>query len=142
MLSFFVSGRPQPEAKKRIRRGETQWHRPRIHRYDDDGSKRGWMENVRLCARKAINKQKVKMIPAGVGVTVDYHFYFRRAKSNKHDAMVIKPDESRLIEAIDDALENVCYENDMQINCHLVKTEYTFANQVEGVMIEVYETVR
>jgi len=142
MLRFFVPGRPQPEAKKRIRRGETQWHRPRIHRHDDDGSKRSWMEHVRLCARRAMHEQGVKMIPAGVGVTVDYHFYFKRAKSNKDDAMVIKPDSSRLAEAIDDALEGVCYHNDCQINQRMAGDKrYTTDGQTEGVMIEVYESM-
>lgn len=143
MLSFFVKGRPQPEAKKRIRRGETQWHRPRLHRHDDDGSKRGWMENVRLCARKAMHAQKVKIIPAKVGVTVEYHFYFRQAPSNNDDAMVIKPDSSRLAEAIDDALEGVCYYNDCQIDRCLGRDKhYTTDGQAEGVLIEVYESVR
>jgi len=100
------------------------------------------MENVRLCARRAKHTQSFTVIPAKTGVTVDYHFYFKRAKSNKDEAMVIKPDESRLIEAIDDALEGVCYPNDMQINRHLVATEYTTDGQAEGVMIEIWETMR
>lgn len=142
MLSFFVPGHPQPEAKKRIRRGETQWNRPRLHRRDDDGSKRSWMETVRMCARKAMFEQKVKMIPAKVGVTVNYDFFFLRAKSNKDEQMVIKPDESRLIESIDDALEGVCYRNDMQINCHLVHTAYADNNHPGGVVIGILETMR
>lgn len=141
MLSFFVPGRPQPEAKKRIRRGETQWHRPQLSSRDRDGSKRSWMEHVRMCARKAMFEQKVKMILAKVGVTVEYHFYFHRAKSNKDDAMVIKPDSSRLAEAIDDALEGVCYPNDCQINRRLGGDKhYTKRGEPEGVLIDVCET--
>lgn len=135
MVNFFVSGRPQPEAKKQINT-RTRTVYPR----DPDGSKRAWMENVRLCARKAMYSQRVKMIPAKVGVSVDYDFYFRRAKSNKDEQMVVKPDESRLIEAIDDALEGVCYVNDMQINCHLVKTVYADDGQAEGVTIGIWKT--
>ena len=143
MLSFFVAGRPQPEAKKRIRRGETQWHRPRIHSHDPEGNKRAWMENVRLCARRAMHKQKVKMIPAKVGVSIEYHFYFRQAKSNKDNAMVIKPDSSRLCEAVDDALEGVCYHNDCQINRRFGgDKDYVKDGQAEGAKIEIWESVR
>lgn len=138
MLSFFVPGRPQPEAKKQINRRTGA-----VYPRDPDGSKRRWMENVRLCARRAMYKQKVKMIPAGVGVTVEYNFYFNRAKSNKDDAMVIKPDSSRLCEAIDDALEGVCYHNDCQINRRLGGDKhYITDGQAEGAWIEVYENVR
>jgi hypothetical protein len=81
------------------------------------------------------NQGKIKMIPAGVGVTVNYQFYFNQAKSNKDDAMVIKPDSSRLAEAIDDALEGVCYKNDMQINRRLGGDKhYTRRGEAEGVM--------
>lgn len=141
MLSFFVPGRPQPEAKKRMRRGETQWHRPRLSSRDRDGSKRSWMEHVRLCARQAMHKRGVRMISAKIGVTVNYQFYFHRAKSNRDKAMVIKPDSSRLAEAIDDALEGVCYHNDCQIDRCLGRDKhYTTAGQNEGVLIEVGET--
>ena len=55
--------------------------------------------------------------------------------------MVIKPDSSRLAEAIDDALEGVCYHNDCQIDRCLGRDKhYTTAGQNEGVLIEVGET--
>lgn len=140
MLCFFVAGRPEPEPKRGI--AQTRSGRKYIYKRDRTGSKRAWSEKVRLCARKAMNAQKVKMIPARVGVTVEYHFYFRQAPSNKQDAMVIKPDSSRLAEAIDDALEGVCYENDCQINRSLGRDkDYTTDGQAEGAMIEVYESV-
>ena len=142
MLSFFVAGRPQPEAKKQVRRARG-YEPPRLYSRDPDGSKRRWMENVRLAARKAMHAQKVKMIPAKVGVTVDYHFYFRQTKSNKDDAMVIKPDSSRLAGAIDDALQGVCYRDDCQINRRLGgDKDYADDGQAEGVMIEIWETMR
>ena len=141
MLSFFVGGRPQPEAKRET--AATRSGRKYIYKRDPDGNKRRWAEKVRLCARQAMHKQKVKMIPAKTGVTVEYHFYFNRAKSNRDDAMVIKPDSSRLAEAIDDALEGVCYENDCQINrCLGRDKDYTTDGQAEGATIEVYESMR
>lgn len=138
MLSFFVAGRPQPEAKKQINRRTGA-----VYPRDPDGSKRNWMENVRMCARRAMHKRNVERIPAKAGVSVNYHFYFNRAKSNKDDEMVIKPDSSRLAEAIDDALEGVCYDNDMQINRRFGgDKDYTTDGQAEGAMIEIWETLR
>ena len=140
MLTFFVSGRPEPEPKRGL--AQTRSGRKYIYKRDRTGDKRRWVENVRLCARRAMFQQKVKMIPAKVGVTVDYHFYFRRAKSNKDKQMVIKPDSRRLCEAIDDALEGICYHDDCQINRPLGgDKDYVSAGQSEGVMIEVWESL-
>lgn len=139
MLSFFVSGKPEPEPKRGL--AQTRSGRKYMYKRDGTGGKRRWVENVRLAARKAMYAQKVKMIPAKIGVTVLYHFYFNRAKSNKDDAMVIKPDSSRLAEAIDDALEDVCYHNDCQINRRMGgDKDYTDAGMSEGVMIEIWES--
>ena len=140
MVSFFVPGRPQAEAKKEIR-GARGYGSPRLYSRDPHGNKKAWMENVRLCARKAMHAQNVKMIPAGVGVTVEYRFYFNRAKSNKDEAMVIKPDSSRLAEAIDDALEGVCYKDDCQINRRMAGDKrYTTAGAAEGAWVEIWES--
>ncbi len=139
MLSFFVPGRPQPEPKRGL--AQMRSGRKYIYKRDPDGSKRRWVENVRLAARKAMHEQNFKMIQEGIGVSVDYRFYFKQAPSNKHDAMVIKPDSSRLAEAIDDALEGVCYKDDCQINRRMAGDKrYTTDGEGEGAWIEVWES--
>jgi len=138
MLNFFVAGQPRPVPKLEPARNRRTGFYPK----DKDGSKQRWAENVRLCARRAMHNQKVKMIPAKVGVTCEYHFYFRRAPSNKDEQMVVIPDQGNCIIALDNALKGLCFNDDNQVNCHLVRTDYADDGQVEGVMIEVYESVR
>lgn len=138
MLSFFVTGQPQPAPK--VETAQTRSGRKYIYKRDRTGSKLRWAENVRLCARRAMHNQNFKIIPERVGVTVDYHFYFRQFPSNKDDAMVIKPDESNLIAALDNALKGLCFNDDNQINRHLVCKTYASDKEAEGVVIWVWRT--
>ena len=138
MLSFFVDGQPRPAPKLEPARNRRTGFYPK----DKDGSKRRWAENVRLCARKAMHKQNVKMIPAKVGVTCDYRFYFRQAPSNTDEQMVVKPDQGNCITAVDNALKGMCFNDDNQIKSHLVHTDYADDVHREGVQIEIYESMR
>jgi len=138
MLSFFVPGQPRPVPKLEPAR----YRRTGFYPKDKDGSKRRWAESVRLYARRAMHNQKVGMIPVKVGVTCEYHFYFRRAPSNKDEQMVVIPDQGNCITALDNALKRLCFNDDNQINCHLVRTDYADDERPEGVMIAVYETMR
>ena len=119
MLSFFVEGQPRPAPKLEPARNRRIGFYPK----DKDGSKRRWAEQIRLYARIAMRNQDFKMIPARIGVTVDYRLYFRRSPSNKDDAMVIQPDEGNCIVLLDNALKGMVFYDDNQINCHMVKKE-------------------
>ena len=143
MLSFFVPGRPQPEPKREI--AQTRSGRKYIYKRDPDGSKKRWMENVRLCARKAMHEQGIDMIKRGVAVGVQYDFYFEMPKSIANNYLafnrghVVKPDESNLIAAMDNALKGLCFYDDNQINQHIVEKTYASKHGAVGVAVIIYE---
>ena len=143
MLSFFVSGRPEPEPKRGL--AQTRSGRKYIYKRDRTSDKRRWVENVRLCARKAMHEQGIEMIKRGVAVGVQYDFYFEMPKSIVKNYLafnkghVVKPDESNLIAALDNALKGLVFYDDNQINQHIVEKTYASKHGAVGVAVTIYE---
>jgi len=133
MISFTVYGKPQSRGSKNPRnlkykdgrlvmRPGTTW--PVIVTADDNPQSKGWMEKVTAVARLAVGDDALIAGPVCLGVRC----FFRRPKchyrTGRYSAMLkasaprfhtSKPDASKLIRPIEDALTGVVYVDDSQI---------------------------
>jgi Holliday junction resolvase RusA-like endonuclease len=154
-LSFFVEGIAKPAGSKRgfaIKKGGAFTGRVAI--VDDNKNSRDWKHDVKRAALDAMSA------PGGDGelglwkgpLRLTLYFHFPRPKAHyrtgKHahelragapDRPTVKPDVTKLIRGVEDALTGIVWHDDAQIVIQLASKSYRDVRP--GVQIEVNEAV-
>lgn len=137
-ISFQVFGTPQPKGSARaFKRGE------RIIVTSDNPSLRAWEDAVRA---------KVQEIAGDVffegAVSLHVTFHLQRPKSisvKKRPFMVTRPDTSKLIRGLEDALTEILWKDDSQVIVITASKLYAApgeASRVDVTVMEVIDHVR
>lgn len=126
VIRFTVYGRARPQGSKR--------HVGRGIMVEMSKDLKPWRQEVSGTAL-ALN---ASMFPAHVPVELTLNFYFTKPKSTKRRAMTTKPDGSKLLRAIEDALTGILFHDDAQIIESHVRKHYGGPERVE---IEVREAI-
>lgn len=120
MIRFTVIGKPQPRGSKRAFGIPNKFGGVR-HVLTDSNKKSGpWMKVVAETAREAMNGDQLLNGPLLLKVA----FFFTRPKGHigkrglKPSAPVhhtVKPDTTKLLRGLEDALKGVCWRDDSQV---------------------------
>lgn len=154
-IEFYVAGTPAPAGSKRgfpIRRNDGSIG---VAMAPDSKKQKPWMAKVSVAARQYIDKEMsfcesdMFYTPTRKPVRLTLNFCFLRPKSHygtgknienvKHSAPTHhtkKPDLTKLIRAVEDALTGVVWVDDSQVIEQFTRKSYS---DCEGVWIEVEE---
>ena len=102
----------------------------------DNSKLRPYRNEVSRCAIQQVADRP--LFPKHVPVVLEVAFYFRKPESvaKKRTRHVVKPDLSKLLRAVEDALTGIVYHDDAQIvEAHIGK----YYDQVERTVILVKE---
>jgi crossover junction endodeoxyribonuclease RusA len=144
-IEFFVPGVPKPAGSKRafcLKKGGVYTGRAIVT--DDCETSRDWKCDVQRAAQEKANG--ILSMPLALEIT----FYMPRPKSHyrtgKHagtlrndapDFHTTKPDATKLIRGVEDALTSIIWKDDSQIAMQLVRKRY--ADGTPGASIRILE---
>lgn len=137
-LTFEILGKPQPRGSKRafIRPG---MRHPVIT--DDNRKSKPWMQEVAAVAREAMNGNGLIDGP----VVMYVNFYFCRPKghfgkkglrASAPKAHVVKPDCTKVLRCLEDALKGVVWRDDSQVTEQHVTKGYGEYEHTKVTIIE------
>lgn len=124
MIEFTVYGTPRPQGSKR--------HVGNGIMIEMSKQLKPWRQEV---SQTAIALQ-VPMIAPHVPVELTANFYFKKPKSAKRQAMTTRPDSSKLLRAIEDALTGIVFHDDAQIVETHIRKHYGGPERVEIMICE------
>lgn len=119
VIRFTVFGKPKPQGSKR--------HVGHGIMVESSKGLKPWRQEVSGTALAL----QAAMFPAHVPVEITLNFYFTKPKSAKRRAMTTKPDSSKLLRAIEDALTGIIYADDAQIVETHIRKHYGGPERVE-----------
>lgn len=129
MIRFTVIGKPQPRGSKRAFPIPNKFGGIRISVTDTNKKSGPWMKVVAETARCAMNGDGLLNGPLMLNVK----FFFARPKGHigkrglKPSAPVhhtVKPDTTKLLRGLEDALKGVCWRDDSQVVEQTATKEY------------------
>jgi crossover junction endodeoxyribonuclease RusA len=126
VVRFTVFGTPRPQGSKR--------HVGKGIMVESSKYLKPWRQEVSLSAIAL----QAPMFEAHVPVELTLNFYFTKPKSAKRRAMTTKPDGSKLLRAIEDALTGILFHDDSQVIESHVRKHYGGPERVE---IEIKEAI-
>jgi|SRR5688572_14806933 len=126
VIRFTVHGTPRPQGSKR--------HVGNGVMVEMSKGLKPWRQEV---AGMALSLN-TPMWPAHVPLELTLNFYFTKPKSTKRVAMTTRPDSSKLLRAIEDALTGILYYDDAQIVETHIRKHYGGPDRCE---IEVREAI-
>ena len=149
LTSFDVHGKPQPRGSKRsipLRNRKTgapifKANGAIMTATVDDNPKSGeWMNQVSAAAMKARVSDVLCEGPVVLTLTINIlrpkgHFGKRGLLPSSRKHPTVKPDSSKILRGIEDALTGIVYRDDCQIVMHEIVKQY--ADQ-QGVSVQVY----
>lgn len=116
-IELVVYGEPVPIAKMNFNQ-----KKGRIFFRDPNGSKRGWMEEIK---RRAIEKLgDDDGFEKGVPLTIWMEFYLTKPDKCKRDHPTVKPDLDNLAYGVTNVLKGVLYHDDNQIVHQSIGKQY------------------
>jgi Holliday junction resolvase RusA-like endonuclease len=140
-LSFFVPGVPRPQGSKRA------FSNPRTGKpilVESSKGNASWRVDVAYAARLACGKDWAQFIGP---VIATFTFWFARPKSHRRADSglkpsaprrhVSKPDLSKLVRSVEDALSGIVYHDDSQIYTLCAYKEYREFGGTPGVTIRI-----
>lgn len=140
MIEFTVLGHPEPAGSKRAFKHP---HTGRVHVVDANQKSRPWKQEVAAEARRAYDGE---LLTGPLELYVS--FYFARPKSHfgsGRNAGVLKssapgypatrPDSTKLVRGVEDALTGVLWRDDAQV---VIQHVYKFYGSPERVVVEVF----
>jgi len=147
MIRFDVPGRPQPRGSKRaflLKTGRTIVT-------DDNPKSKSWMEVIQVTALNAMNEDgrgtwRAKLLDGPIRLEVA--FYFARPKGHfgkrglKPSAPVhhtTRPDTTKLLRGLEDALKGICWRDDSQVCSQTATKEYGDYNHSVVTIVELPE---
>lgn len=157
LLEFFVPGIPRTQGSKTAfpyKTVDPKTGEPAIGvRIVDAAGPKGaqWKADVRMCAVDAMNRARLTMLPKRTPVHMELVFYMPRPKKHyrtgKHAALlrddaptlhIVKPDQTKLLRSVEDAMTGVVYKDDSQVCAGIVKKKYPFdRHHKPGVLVFV-----
>lgn len=141
-MSFRVTvyGRPQPAGSKRA---FVNHKTGKAHVVDDAKGSRPWKQEVAGAARNAMTDEAFDC-----PIVLHASFYLRRpkgqlsasggVKASSPNRPAVRPDATKLLRAIEDAMTGIVYRADAQIVSQAVDKFYAAPDEPERVEIEVY----
>jgi Holliday junction resolvase RusA-like endonuclease len=151
-VQFFVRGRPQPAGSKKAfpirRKAGGGWVATgKVAVVDDNPKAKGWQAEVAYAGALAMEAIAVDVWDGPLGLAVTFtlrrpkgHFGTgRNARTVKSSAAlwpVVKPDATKLLRAIEDALTGVVWTDDAQVVEQLATKRY---GEPEGAHVEVWK---
>lgn len=119
-VSFTVHGDAAPQGSKRAIRHRTTGN---IVMMESSKRLRPWRQEVAAVAAAAIEARGGKPLEGALGL--DVTFYRQQPKSaKKRKYPHTRPDSSKLLRAIEDAMEGIVYADDAQICLHIVRKAF------------------
>lgn len=151
VIDFSVGGTPEPAGSKRAfvpqKNGKPfydRFHRIVVNVVDDNPKSKTWKAQVKA---KALAKYRRAELETGA-LAIKVSFYVERPKGHfgtgkNADKLLpsarrhptVKPDTTKLLRAVEDALTGVVWEDDAQIVSQIVTKAY---GEQAGVRIEVF----
>ncbi len=140
-LSFVVLGRPQPAGSKKafaVRRGGELTGRVAV--VDDAKHSRSWKHDVAVVARQAVAGAPVLEGPLDLDVVFVVarpkgHYgtgrNLRQIRASAPALPTVKPDVTKLLRAVEDALTGVIYRDDAQIVKQHAEKHYGWPERAE-----------
>lgn len=129
VISFTVYGVPRPQGSKR--------HVGNGVMIEMSKALKPWRQDVAATAWTQVNG--VIPFAAHVPVEMTLNFYFTRPKSaKKRRAMTTRPDGSKLLRAVEDALTGIIYADDAQIVEWHIRKHY---GGPDRVTVEIREAI-
>lgn len=126
-----VNGEPQPFPKKLSSKRSGK-----IFFRDPDGSKRGWMDEIRRVATEAMKGRQE--YPKGIPVILRLEFYRTKPDSAKKRLFpTTTPDCDNLAYSVMNSLKGIVYHDDSQVVQQLVTKLYADDSHEPGVEILV-----
>jgi Holliday junction resolvase RusA-like endonuclease len=139
MIRFFVPGKPQPAGSKKgfaIKRGGQ--YTGRVAVVDDNDKSRDWKAQVAWTARQA------RGTPMEGPIELTLQFFMQRPKGHYNAKGLLKPsaprypttkpDATKLLRAVEDAMTGIVWRDDAQIVIQHVSKKYA---EPIGVQIDV-----
>jgi crossover junction endodeoxyribonuclease RusA len=102
------------------------------------GALKRWKQNICASAKVAMWEHDLSIIE-DAPVTLIATFILERPKSVKREHPHKGLDLSKLLRAIEDALEGVAYANDAQICGEMIRKRYAVADEAPGVQVSWQE---
>lgn len=118
-IQFTIHGRPQPRGSKRA-------FMPKGARFpvitDDNEKSRPWMNAVAACAEAALTESGGSLLDGPVWLAVDFyfcrpkgHFGKRGLRPAAPEHHTTKPDATKLLRGLEDALKGIVWRDDSQV---------------------------
>lgn len=124
MIRFTVYGTPRPQGSKR--------HVGNGVMVEMSKGLKPWRQDVAGTAiQHLLTPGPTPMYGPHIPVTLTADFYFTKPKSAKRIAMTTRPDSSKLLRAIEDALIGIVYADDSQIVDTRIRKHYGGPDRVE-----------
>lgn len=152
VIEFFVEGKPAPQGSKQgfaLRKGGQLTGK--VAMIESSKALKPWRQTVACAARDAMKDK----LPSARAIWMNSAFYFSRPKAHygtgknervqKPSAPINhkqKPDRSKLLRAVEDAIEGIVFLDDCQCMAGRIEKEWAhrFTGR-QGVMIEVMEWI-
>jgi len=133
VISFFAAGIPLPKGNMtQVRRGTFSAMVDQSNMARKSRKAHGldrWAEVVATAARAA----KVPLLTGPVQLSLT--FVLPRPKTVKRSAHTVKPDTSKLVRAVEDALSGIAYIDDAQVVSLVASKYYETAHSSPGVRV-------
>jgi len=150
LTAFYVHGKPQPRGSKRsiaIRNRSTG--QPVLRQngsiltatVDDNPQSKHWMNQVSAAAFAAMGSTPMFEGPVALVLTIEVlrpngHFGKRGLLPSAPKHCTVKPDSSKVLRGVEDAMTGIVYRDDSRIVIHVIKKSYA---ERQGVKVEVYK---
>lgn len=135
MIAFFAAGVPLPKGNMtQVRRGTFSAMVDQSNMARKSRKAHGldrWAEAVATAARAA----KVPLLTGPVQLSLT--FVLPRPKTVKREEHTVKPDTSKLVRAVEDALSGIAYVDDAQVVTLVASKVYESSYAAPGVSISV-----
>lgn len=111
-LEFIAVGKAQPQGSLKAVSLPKVKHTILV---SDNPKLRAWRKKVRRAAKAAMRSNGLKMAGKDIPLILQVQCCFKRPKTVTRQFMTTKPDASKLLRAIEDALTGVVYADDAQL---------------------------
>lgn len=141
-LVFFAAGTPRPKGSKRI--GRNRAGKPIL--LEDSPDEANWRKSVTGAALAAVARTgHEKFVGAPLSLVLEFRFprpkkHYRSSGELRDDAPryhIGKPDASKLSRSVEDALNDLVWDDDSRVAMLLAVKTYAERDQMIGVQISV-----
>ena len=126
-MTITIAGVPAPGGSKRA-----LWKHGRIVVFDDAKNHRAWRKTCQVAARDAMERRAV----LEGALRVLFQFTMPRPKRlTRCTRPVVRPDTTKLVRAVEDALTGIVWRDDAQITTQIAVKRYATAEVPVGCVV-------